>query len=672
MKRIIAILLTIATVFSIMTTTGCNNKTVKIYTRGEWVSALSELFGMEEPYNLEPYFEDVDGNDPVFNAVQNCVEWEIIEKSDKFNPNDRADVNFAIETAIKAIGLERIENSIDGEKLNTSKACIDYFNEKSNVKYISGSNLYMDTAESVLKDISRIYSEMEMKQKYEFNYADNTRVFTEKDIVFSMDGTSAILNNKTAKVGDIISVEPSAYYPKGKYAKVTAVDGNKINYVTPELDELIKNVDISGTYTPEILGVIPLMEGVKVKSIDGSAIKSQAFYGSEGNGQIIFLKDDEDKSINLGNVEIEIENATPGNYASFAIGGSVALKNITITPDFDIKGIIVNKAAATVNSTLEATIKLASGTINSGDKFEKSWPLAQIPCKLYGAIGVTFVLALKVGLEGEITIDFSVDTSAGFEYKPFRSAKFHANGSNPNVDLSITAKAYAKPEVRVDFEIGPVDVASVGVNGGIEASATTKLIGTSDDVGCIDLDAYVPLSIFVGAENKETLLGKLGVKKSWKIWTKDNSIWKKNWHVENWEIVEECTKGKEAEETEGTVDEYDSIQSDEPLDNNFFETMSISAFYAVLEEGKSDKLVVTHLPVGYNQTDIRFESGNSHIVRVDANGNVTGVSQGVTTIKVYTSDNKYAQYCAVRVLASYYVEFTPLMNYGVSLNGISA
>lgn len=678
MKRIIAVLLTIITILtSLFSISGCNSKKVHIYTRGEWINEIANVFGLNSSYSDEPYFEDVKEENKYFIAIQACAEWEIIDKEGNFEPDKRADVNFAMVTAVKAVGLDRIAKSVDGKTLNTEKEIINYFNDNSSIKYILGSSLYMDTAEHILTDVGRMYSGLQLKQYQDVELKENVISPKTSDIIFSADGETATVRNGTYNVGDIICFEPSTSYPEGKYAKVTSINGNTIKYAEPSLDEIAEHVTIYGTYQPEILGVVPLMDGVEVETIDGVEVQPQSYQSDDGFG-IIYLKNTDSplnatplaKTFNLGDIDLKINATAKSGNDSVTVAGGVKLKNIKATVDLDVWGIVVKKAEISVTDTIETSISVSG-------QLEKTFNIAKVPCKLWGVVGVDFVLAVKIGLEGSVSFVWSVDTSQSVEYKPLRTPKFHASGSNSNLDVELKAKAYIKPEFKAEFVIGPASIANVGAYSGVEASAKTKIVGTSEDVGCVDVSAYVPLTIFVGAETKkgdDTLLGKLGVKKSWAIWTSSTSPVKKKWHIEDFEIVPECTKDKKEEKTEDDIENVEETTIDNDLINQIIEIdqyLVISSYYVVLDEGQSDILKVTELPEGYAYTDLAFLSDNSSVATIQNDGTIVAVGSGSCNIKVSTNDGKYEQYCSIRVLASYDVDFTPLSFWGENIYGIA-
>lgn len=681
MKRIIALLLAVFTILSSAATmTGCKNENVHIFSRGEWIESIAELYNLTEPYSTEQYFDDVKQGDEYFNAVQACAEWDIIDKGGDFEPNERADVQFAIVTAVKSIGLDKIANSVDGAELTSEKEIIDYFNANSETKYIAGSNLYMDTAKEILADIDRIYNGLVLKQSQSVTYAENVLSITESNVYFSMDGETATLVDIDPALGTVLMLEPCASYPYGKYAKIVTKEGNQITYVQPQLEEIIKELSLVGSYEAKPLGFIPANDMVKVKTIGGvEATANTEYFGK--NGEVVqstyYVQKTSNSnsnysvvpldSVNLGNIELELEGEIGSSGASsLSVTGSVALKNIVATADIDMVQVfgidtpVINKCNIKLDSTLE---------VSAGFKGEASQtiPLGTIPFTLWGIIGFDVDVELKVGVEGSVSVVYSVDTTAGVDYKILAAPKYTTKAKNASLDLEVATKAYVKPVVKASFVLACFDVANVGIYSGVEVSAKLK-VGLDDDVVCTDLNAFVPMTIFVGAEKNETLLGKLGVKYTNAIWDKSSSPVKKSLHVENLEVVSECTQKNKDEEVgeNGGSNERDDVFDIPSIDEvissilQMKNGLTISTHYARLEENQKDKLLVTGLPDGYSVNDIQFLSSDETVAKVDGSGNVQAVASGSCVITVKTNDGLYTQYCAVYVMASYDVEFTPL------------
>lgn len=88
---------------------------------------------------------------------------------------------------------------------------------------------------------------------------------------FSLDGESGTLRqdlNTNIQEGSILVLNPSGKFPEGKAAKITSIDGRKFKYVTPPMDEVFDSVDLTGTFTPKVIGVIPMSDDVKVEKIN--------------------------------------------------------------------------------------------------------------------------------------------------------------------------------------------------------------------------------------------------------------------------------------------------------------------------------------------------------------------------------------------------------------------
>ncbi len=684
MKKIIALLLLVATVLSsVCSLTGCKGEKVHIYTRSEWIGAIAEIYNMNDPSSTTPYFEDVKASDDNFNAIQACVEWDIIEKDKKFNPDKRADVDFAIVTAVKSIGIDRIAKSVNGKKLGTDKEIIDYFNENSETKYISGSSLYMDTASEILSDVSRIYGSLALEQTQNIEYTSNVVTVDDKNVQFSMDGKTATLHGITAKVGDIITIEPSELYPYGMYAKVTEVNGTEIKYTEPEFEEMFDHVVFTGTYEAKPLGFIPAYDGVTIESIGGASATTQSVYfnnGEKTTSTTMYVNSLGTRncgveatpianSLDLGKIELKLRPIKGGDKDNLLnhISGKVTIKDIVATADIEIYGPVVKKADIKLDSKI-----ILSGEFGNKNNDEKKddaatkIPLGEVPFSLFGVIVFKLKVDLKLGINGSVSVECSFDTSAGLTYEPFKAVQYYTNAENPNLDVVLKAKAYALLDVKAVFSIACFDVANIGISGGIEASGKTKKIGTSNDVGCVDVNVFLPLEFYIGAENKETLLGKLGIKWIDEIWNASNSPLTLNLHIEDWKIVPECTKkGKETGDESGSTieDRYTDIPGIEDVANEILQNktgLGISTYFAAMEEKQTDKLLIEKLPDGYTASDLVFTSSNPSVATVDGNGVVSAISQGTCHVKVETKDGIYAQYCTVTVLASYYVDFTPL------------
>lgn len=665
MKKIIALLLTAVTVLSsVCTLTGCKGEKVHIYTRSEWIGAIAEIYNMNNPSTTTPYFEDVKADDDNFNAIQACVEWDIIEKDKKFNPDKRADVDFAIVTAVKSIGIDRIAKSVNGKQLSTDKEIIDYFNENSETKYISGSSLYMDTASEILSDVSRIYGSLVFEQSQDISYTSNVVTVDDKNVQFSMDGETATLHGITAKVGDIITLEPSELYPFGMYAKVTEVNGSEIKYTEPEFEEMFESLKFSGTYEPEFLGFVPASDGIVLESVGGASTTTQSAYFNK-NGKMssttMYVSSLGTRNCGVEATPIDTVKQSDLTYSINEnlgkvgkITGSLTISDISVTSDVDISVFGgVKKANIELNTKTTASVNIGGQDGKEMAMATKTFKIGEASYKLFGVVGFSLSISMNIGAGGKVTVTCSFNNKTGFDYQKDTGARFIKETTDYSFDIDVKAKVYAKPSLSAAFVVAFWDVANIGVIGGVEATAETT------DKDCVDINVYLALGVFAGGYGDETLLGKLGAKLSEDIWTVENSPLKKNIHVEDWQVVPECTRGSKETDEEA----LEGAPGAEELENMIINSKTgliISTYFAAMEEKQTDKLLIEKLPDGYTASDLVFTSSNPSVATVDSNGVVSAISQGVCYIDVETKDGEYSQRCTVTVLASYYVDFTPL------------
>lgn len=659
MKRWISLLMTTVLMFGICVSgTGCGKEeSLHILTREEWIAQLADSFGLTQCYDCTPVYEDVDAENKYFNEIQACAEWEVIDKTKKFEPEKKADVNFAIETAVKMIGVERIAKSVDGESLKKSEDYIDYFNKNSDVKYISGQSLYVDTANTLLEYTQKLDSGIELVKSENIETTEAVVETKANSVRFAADGKTGRILSGQYQVGDIISIEPCVQYPEGKYAKITSMDNNVFSYDIPQLDEMYENLSVWGTYDLEVMGVVPLSDSVQVDAIGGQKPEARV-----SDGQIIYAN----TSIQPTNVETDV--SSQGIQLSMSDGpifGTVSLSNIKATVGIDVPYGIVKEANITITDNIDAQLKV------SGEA-DKTFNMAKIPCRVSGVVGIDLVLTANVNASGEITLSLQVGTSEGISYKPLCVPKFHAQVTSCSKNIEAKADLSFTPMFRADVVVGPFTVANVGAYTGANATADITAYDDNGEKGtCIDLSGYVPLAVFVD-DNGDTLLGSLGVKKTFTIWGESNSQLKFHYHWEELKQVEECTHTGDIIESEESAEESEQHENSENEDiivvneeaiehiNTLGEYLSINSMYIVLDEGAAEQVTVSNMPEGYSMQDMTFRSSNAQAVTVDTSGTVYAVDEGDAIIKIQSKDGKYTTYCAVHVIADYSVEFTPL------------
>lgn len=665
MKRVLALMLIFSiTAGSVLGLTGCEDKQLKIMTKGEWAQKLAEELQMDSCEVTEPVYADVNKDNTYYNAVQNCAAWDIFDKTENFEPDSEATVDFAIASAVRAIGEDKIAKSSYNRTLQTENDKIDFFNSVSDMDYISGGALYSEWGEQILEDMDTILSSLELKQHQDIGLTDKCVEISDKDVSFSMNGTDGVLQSDTLslKEGMVLVINPSELYPEGKAAKVTSIKGKKFTYTEPSCEEVLDHLEMSGTYQPEVIGVIPMGDDVKVEKVNGKeAVSQRCSPSSAYAGNLMYVpkaKAEKLKTeVTRDDIEFSIFNKEgKKGSASGSASAKIGIRNIKATADISMKGLSVKKAYAAVDSTLAADLNL------KGSYKPETKQLGKVMLNIYGAVTLELQLNLIVGASGELSINWSLPTTVGVDYEKGKGARYIKNTSGSNLSAEANAEAYIKPGLKGVFKVLSFSIASCGLYSGVQVKLNAKG-ETKKAYYCIDLKAYVPLECFAGGEGKDTLLGQLGIQKSWTIWDEKSSKIKKEWHIENGKRVDKCTHPEDATAPPVKQEEYKKIKLPElklpdfkGFDSSYF---SITSPYFVLKENTSDKLAIK-VPAGYKRTDIVFHSDNEDVVTVTNGGVVTAKDGGAAQIKVATKDGKYCQYIVVSVLRDYSVEFTPL------------
>lgn len=675
MRRILSFVLAVSLILGCMTGLVSCSKELEILTKGQWAEKIASALGFSgselEEAAKEPVYKDVNSDNPYFNAVQNCAAWDIFDKSEEFKPDERSTVGFAVVSAIRAIGTDRLAISTNYKaKLQTEEEMIDFFQGISDVDYSSGSALYAERAEEIIRDMNTVIDTMQLQEYDGSKKTAECIELTEQDVVFSVDGESGTLQqdlNANVQEGSILVLNPSGKYPEGKAAKVTSIDGKKFKYVTPPVDEVFESIDLTGTFTPKVIGVIPMSDNVKVEKINGekaaTATPQKCYLNNVQTGTLMYVPAQSEAKpiaadVSLDDIKFSLMNKS-GKKGDFSgqVNASLGLRDISVTADIKMRGLSVQRAYAKIHSTMFVNFNA------SGNYSPDTIPLAKVVCTIYGAVTLEFQANLSVGASGEITVDWSLPTTIGAEYKKGANAKFIKQASGANLRAEAHAEAFVKPGIKGVFKVIGFSVASCGAYSGVSVKMDAEA-ETKGAYSCINLKAFVPLECFAGGEGKDTLLAKLGVAKSWTIWDEESSALKKEWHIEDGKIVDKCTKtGENPEQTlipletvkPSDISDY-RVPTVEEIESRYF---SFTDMFISLPENTCEQ-VKLNLPEGYSKGDIQCTSANENVASINNSGLITANSSGVTQIKIQTKDGKHMQYCAVSVAPDYSVDVSPI------------
>ncbi len=94
----------------------CGKKDIQKLTNAQWISMINQSFGMSGYTEEEPYFENISSDSPYFSDVQTATEWNVIDASEDFDPEDTLSWGEAYVTLVNA-GEFTDEKASDMDKI---------------------------------------------------------------------------------------------------------------------------------------------------------------------------------------------------------------------------------------------------------------------------------------------------------------------------------------------------------------------------------------------------------------------------------------------------------------------------------------------------------------------------------------------------------------------------
>lgn len=687
-KRFKSILLILmVTMLSVFGLFGCgkdkstisdNGGSATALTKNEYVGLLGKYFGLSQCLDEETFFNDISKNEHNYEQIQACAEWGIVTDKDAFNPDANVSLKYALETAVRAIGVEKINSSNNGSEVDEAKL-LDFYVE--NIAKIDVSNPDAVVTESMANQILghavAYMNQLEGKQVFNYELAQGV-VEATNGIVLKGDGqTAKITDGKTYNVGEIIYI-PATMERSAQAIRVEAVNEDTITYSEAGYEDVFDTLNITGTYDVSVMGATPTSEGTEIAYAkpNGSVVFCST-NPDEKPGQEMNLVYTGEDSLEFDTVSFVQENGGITFYKEFetemsmetddgstletARGGSlkVGLYNIKATVDIKKNCLGIPKAAKVKLSYDDIVAMNMHGSYNATIPLGKVWlNLGGLPCD------VQLSLYATVGGDGSIDITYTSDVVYSMECemgKPIKSS------ISNDADLSVDAKVrlVAEATAVVDLRIIGTSLVNAEVTTGVVAEAKMEEDLLSDEPVCVDLFMYAPLRWGVNQRNCIVTDWSKKLKYSATVWDSTNSPIQARCHYENGEVVEACTRGQGKEVEAPTVSE-----DGQPLDEyNLFEFESIDMGYIdlhsqqmYLEMNETLSIGIKELPENYTEQDLVYTPLEAGVCTVNGNGQVTATGEGVTVLKIATSDGKYEIYMTIIVNEQYneLEGFTPL------------
>lgn len=623
-------------------------------TKREWTGLLGDKFGYNTCESTQDFYSDVSSESACYDEIQACAEWGILPETGEFHPDDGATWRYAIETSVRAIGIDKL-NSCDTGMEVTEDNLTDFFVSRiaSVDEQAFDASLTEADATLILAYAYNYAADLVLPQKFEYTYNKGVKEAEAEAVTLKGDGITAMVRDGTSyQAGDIIYVKPSEESP-AYGIKVSSVSENQITYEEAGMEDIYEEIQVSGTYEATVLDIEPA-EGVTISKADTPDMPLLAFADYRHGTQPVMAEhptaSNNAKAILTG---IKKDGNNVSFNASFKDGISIsaAISDITVSTDVDF-GILKG-------------LKKANATLSFGDSIKTEYNMSahkstQVPLgTIKAALGPTPIyvnisLIANLGFDGNVTLTYSSKVVAAVNYENGKGFAKSVENQNSQFDFHSDATITVEPGIKAELCCLGRGLANVKVYSGVVAIGNTDYDLLSNGPKCTDIYLYVPLRWAVNEDGCVMTDIDKKLKASETVWNSENSPINKRFHWEDGQLVEECTRGKEKVETKPTdengeaYDEYNIFEFEEIV-FGFIKTASQTLY---LSEGETMSIGILSVPDGYSTQDLLFEPQDSSVCSTGA-GSVTAVGSGSTTVKISTSDGKFSTYVAVIVEIEY-------------------
>ncbi|MCD8198540.1 MAG: Ig-like domain-containing protein [Lachnospiraceae bacterium] len=608
-------------------------------SKSEWVGMLGDKFGYDEYESTEDIFSDVSSSNSYYDQIQACAEWSILPETSQFQPDDSATWQYAIETSVRAIGIDKLNNSDVGVTV-TEDNLVDFFTAYiANVDDSSLSLGLSETDAELILGYAYDYGmNLTLVEKVEYTYNEDVYETDANSITLDSDGvTATITDGSSYTEGDIIYVEPSE--ENAAYAiKVNSVNGDEITYETAGMEDVYEELQITGTFEGTVINV-ESAEGIEVSMAPGTPEQSFANVSYNENG-----------GISATGVKVS-GNSVTYTYNKDQVTFTAAVSDIKVTTDLDY-GILSGLKKADVTVSFDDKISLEY----TADHFGKTIPLGSVEVVL-GSTPLTLELSLAVniGMDGEASLVYTSTVVANVNYQKGSGLGKSVSNNDATCDFNAQVTVTAEPTIKAELRCFGRGIANVKVTSGVVAIATIDIDYLGDEPMCIDLYLYVPLRWAANEDGciMTSISSKLKASKT--VWDSETSQITMRFHWEDLVLVDACTRGTGEEIETDTVDEdgdpYDEYKLFD-FEEIVFGIIKVTTQKVTLSVGESAVVGVLSLPDGYSTSDLVYSSDNTSVCTVSGT-TVSAVGTGNTQIRISTSDGKFSASMAVVVTEEY-------------------
>lgn len=611
-------------------------------TKGQWIGLLGHKFGYDMFEGKEAYFSDVGPDRDCYGAVQACREWGVLVEEYEFFPDEQVNWEYAIKTSVRAIGLEKLNQSEPGMEV-TEENLVEFF--RTYIASVEEGALDSGVSgEDALVILGYAYdfgTDLTLPERCEVTYMEGVKKAEAGTIRPDEDSFQAVVaDGSSYKEGDIIYIAPSTDAPAAAL-KVSSVEGDTIFYEQAAMEEVFQEIQVSGTFGADAI-FVEAEEDVRVSLENGP--KGEVLYanwqaGADGGAVPVGAK------VSNGSVTFD---KTFKNGASI----SVKISDIKVTADIDygfFKGLKKADATLSFQDQVKASYKNSRHTSEQYPLGKINVPLGTTP------VAVEFTLIVNLGFDGEVTLTCSSNLVAKANYR--EGCGFAGSVENQNAACDLHAKATITVEPAVKAEICCLSrgIVNAKVTSGVVAVGTADIDILGEEPACLDLLMWVPLRWAINEDGCVLTDFVKGTKISRVVWDSESSRIKKHFHYEDLVLVEACTRGSEkkvetvVEEEEGRPYEYKVFDFQELV----FGFIRVSTQAVHLAGGESKTVQLIALPGGYGAVDLNYRTEDSSVCSVSG-GTIQANGPGSTRVVISTGDGKFTTYVSVFVEQEYH------------------
>ncbi len=547
-RRIISLLLVLVLVVSLLPLSGCGSKNEdEAVTRGEWITMLSETFGMDSYTDNTPYYSDVAEESVLFPYVQSAAEWDVLSifTDDTLDADKKVTRKEVASTAAIAAGCDVSESQFDDKGNFDSDASIEYaiqYGILENDKGLSKS-MTAEECEEVLSAARGAYLNAPIQEKVHVVADENLVDLTGLDTnLLSVDGNNITIPSGYSGgvvpdaagelkatidtgeglvevgVGEVFVTAPTAENPAGVAYKVSSIEevNGEIVFTTeePTLYDLFEELDVHETVSVDSSNIIWLIG-------DGASVGAQGVSSEGGDTyhvEILSAQPEAPKAVLLGKTynyggnseHFEIGNGSFkknwSNHNSSAIGsgtGAQALANSNFvyndTPSIDDFGGSTEswKKELEIDNNFSGGYKIAGDisinalTVTTEVEYKRTKWL-KIP---YGVECAS--LKVNSNISSSLTLEGNLNERLHIATIPVPIA---ATGLSVGIDLylyadasgSLVVTASLGSQAKIEYSGGKLrhsasSEANANVNANIEAKFGAELAATLEALGIVKI-----------------------------------------------------------------------------------------------------------------------------------------------------------------------------------------